>query len=152
MAEVRFRAGEGRDAARLMALADRSPGAPSWTAATWDGVLASAADGQQRAVMIAEHEDETIGLGVIGMAGDDAEIESLAVSTAWQRQRVGVRLCEQMMAWAKERGAARILLEVRVSNGAARGLYASLGFREEAVRRRYYREPDEDAVLMARTL
>jgi ribosomal-protein-alanine N-acetyltransferase len=152
MVELTFRAGEDRDAQRLMWLAEGSPGAPHWTAATWDGVFVSAAEGQQRVVVIAEHRGEAVGFGVVGMRGDDAEIESVAVIAAWRRQRVGMWLCEQMMAWARERGAARMLLEVRVSNAAARALYASLGFQEEAVRRLYYRQPEEDAVMMARAL
>jgi ribosomal-protein-alanine N-acetyltransferase len=42
------------------------------------------------------------------------------------------------------------MLEVRASNGAARALYARMGFREVSVRRAYYREPAEDALVLWR--
>jgi ribosomal-protein-alanine N-acetyltransferase len=86
------------------------------------------------------------------MAGEAAEIESLAVRPGARRQGIGRSLCEASMRWAAERGASRALLEVRVSNDAARALYESLGFREVAVRRGYYREPDEDGLTMERVL
>jgi ribosomal-protein-alanine N-acetyltransferase len=61
-------------------------------------------------------------------------------------------MCEELMRWAKMRGASKVLLEVRVSNHAARALYESLGFHEIAIRKGYYRDPDEDGLVMAREL
>ena len=55
---------------------------------------------------------------------------------------------EAMMTAAKERGACSIALEVRESNMGAISLYKEFGFRQEAVRRKYYQEPEEDAVIM----
>jgi ribosomal-protein-alanine N-acetyltransferase len=152
MDEIAFRSADGADVGRLMALVDDCPGAPRWTLTTWQQVLDSAIAGRQRNVLVAESEGRFVGFGVVGIADDAAEIESLAVSPAARRQRIGRGLCEALMRWARVSGASRALLEVRVSNHAARALYESLSFREVAIRRGYYREPDEDGVTMAREL
>ena len=59
---------------------------------------------------------------------------------------------EAMIAGMKERGEERLLLEVRASNLPARTLYESIGFVCDGIRKRYYRDPAEDAVLMSLTL
>ena len=57
-------------------------------------------------------------------------------------------LMDTLVRSAREQGASVITLEVRNSNQAARNLYKSYGFVEEAVRKSYYTEPIEDAVIM----
>jgi ribosomal-protein-alanine N-acetyltransferase len=114
--------------------------------------MGSATTGEQRNILVAESEEGLIGFGVVGIAADQAEIESLAVSTTARRRGIGRSLCEALMQWARMRGASRALLEVRMSNHTARALYESLGFHEVAVRKDYYREPDEDGSVMARAL
>jgi ribosomal-protein-alanine N-acetyltransferase len=151
-AGVIVRLAETSDLLRLLALAEISRGAPRWAARTWQQVLESPSTGVQRIVLIAESVSECVGFGVIGLAGDDAEIESLAVSTMWRRRGIARRLCEDLFGWARARGAGRASLEVRVSNSAARALYGSLGFREVATRRGYYRDPEEDALVMTTEL
>jgi ribosomal-protein-alanine N-acetyltransferase len=102
----------------------------------------------QRIVLIAESVNEGIGFGVLGRAGEEAEIESLAVTTAWRRHGIARRLCKDLLGWAHARGARHASLEVRVSNTAAQALYESLGFHQVAVRRSYYRDPEEDALVL----
>lgn len=147
-----LRSAEICDLQRLLTLADGSPGAPRWSPRTWQQVLESRSTGAQRIVLIAESVNELIGFGVLGLAADDAEIESLAVSEAWRRRGIARRLCEDLFGWARARGAKRASLEVRVSNNAARALYESLGFHEVATRRGYYRDPEEDALVMTTEL
>jgi len=101
---------------------------------------------------VAESEGRLIAFGVVGIGGDEAEIESLAVKSDVRRKGIGRSLCESLMHWARERRASKVLLEARMSNDAARSLYQSLGFREIAARKSYYREPEEDGVVMAREL
>lgn len=137
------------DVQQLLALSDSSPGAPRWSPQTWQQVLDSLQSGVQRVVLIAESENECVGFGVLGIAADDAEIESLAVTASWRRRGIGKRLCKELLDWARDRSARQASLEVRVSNTAARALYESLGFHEVAVRRNYYRDPDEDALVMS---
>jgi ribosomal-protein-alanine N-acetyltransferase len=90
---------------------------------------------------------------VVGYAGvwlmvDEAHITTFAVHPDWRRQGVGRRLLLGMLSVAEEIGATKLTLEVRVSNVAAQGLYAELGFAIAGVRERYYTDDGEDAYIM----
>jgi ribosomal-protein-alanine N-acetyltransferase len=91
-----------------------------------------------------------VGYGVVATAGGEAHLLDLSVAPEWQRQGVGGELARFLMQIARERGAARMFLEVRPSNAAARSLYVAHGFREIGLRRDYYPGPSgpEDAVVM----
>jgi ribosomal-protein-alanine N-acetyltransferase len=79
---------------------------------------------------------------------DELHINSLAVADSWRRQGVARRLLAHVFRDAVAVGATKATLEVRQSNHAARALYEQLGFVVEAVRRDYYRDPREDALLL----
>lgn len=83
------------------------------------------------------------------VAADEAELANLAVAAPHRRRGVGGRLLEVMREVARERGAERMYLEVRVSNQAARSFYLRHGFAATGRRRDYYSRPREDAVTMA---
>jgi [ribosomal protein S18]-alanine N-acetyltransferase len=146
------RPAEVSDLQRLLSLAEDCPGAPRWPSHTWRQVLESPSAGLARVVLIAESVTDCVAFGVLGLAGDDAEIESLAVDTSWRRRGIAKRLCKDLFGWARARGARHASLEVRISNTAARALYESLGFHQVAVRRGYYRDPEEDALVMTAEL
>jgi ribosomal-protein-alanine N-acetyltransferase len=84
--------------------------------------------------------------------GEDvlAELESVAVAETARRAGVGRALSEGVIAWCREVGAAGVGLEVRSANSAAIALYHGMGFVEVGWRKRYYRDPEDDAVLMQR--
>lgn len=151
-AGIILRPAEESDLQRLLALIEDCPGAPRWAPQTWRQILEFPPAGVQRIVLIAEAVNECVGLGVLGRSGEEAEIESLAVSASWRRHGIARRLCADLLGWAHARGARRTSLEVRVSNAAARSLYESLGFHEVAIRRGYYRDPVEDALVMTAEL
>ena len=79
---------------------------------------------------------------------DELHINSLAVADAWRRRGVARRLLRHVFRDSVEAGARSATLEVRESNVPARALYETLGFRVEAVRREYYQEPREDALIL----
>lgn len=79
---------------------------------------------------------------------DEAEIANLAVVPTARRRGVARALLEEIVAEAREARIARLFLEVRESNAAARALYASMGFAPIARRPRYYRKPVEDAIVL----
>ncbi len=88
--------------------------------------------------------------GVVGlwyMAGE-AHVVSLAVRADRRRRGVGELLAIAAIEQARRRAAALATLEVRESNAPARGLYAKCGFTERGVRRGYYPDNREDAVIM----
>ena len=94
---------------------------------------------------------------LIGYAGmltvlDTADITNVAVLPAFRCQGLARELMTALIAAAKAQGVTRLQLEVRESNTAARALYESLGFTVDGKRKRYYRRPDEDAVLMSLSL
>jgi ribosomal-protein-alanine acetyltransferase len=149
---ITIRSAGSADAEGLLKLSEASPGAPAWKPQTWHSVLASAVSGAQRIVLVAEADNQLVGFGVLGRAHDSAEIESLAVTTAWRRRGLGREICDQLLAWARDHGATQAFLEVRVSNSAAQSLYKSLGFQESGIRRGYYQQPDEDALVMTLAL
>jgi tRNA threonylcarbamoyl adenosine modification protein YeaZ/ribosomal-protein-alanine acetyltransferase len=82
------------------------------------------------------------------MIFDELHINSLAVEVDRRRQGVARALLRRVMRDAAASGARSATLEVRQSNQAARGLYEGLGFKVEAVRRDYYQEPREDALVL----
>ena len=59
---------------------------------------------------------------------------------------------EGLWGFCKEKGAERMLLEVREKNSAARALYESFGFEQISVRKNYYSHPTEDAIIYRREL
>lgn len=82
------------------------------------------------------------------MVFDELHINSLAVEVRWRRHGLARRLLREVFRESIADGARSATLEVRQSNIAARALYEGLGFRVEAVRRDYYQEPREDALIL----
>ena len=79
---------------------------------------------------------------------DELHINSVAVDATRRRLGIARRLLEYVLAEAAAGGARGATLEVRQSNEAARKLYEGLGFRVEGVRRNYYQDPKEDALIL----
>jgi ribosomal-protein-alanine N-acetyltransferase len=82
------------------------------------------------------------------MVFDELHINSLAVDVARRREGLARRLLQHVLAEAANAGANAATLEVRRSNTAARALYEGLGFAVEGIRRDYYQDPREDAVIL----
>lgn len=79
---------------------------------------------------------------------DGADIMTIATDPAFRGRGIGRTLISNITERLRNMGLKWLTLEVRPSNAAALGLYASLGFQEVGRRPRYYRDPVEDAVLM----
>lgn len=79
---------------------------------------------------------------------DEVHINSVAVSENLRRKGIARKLLEGVLGEAAAGGARSATLEVRQSNEAARRLYESLGFLVEGVRRAYYQDPREDALIL----
>ncbi len=79
---------------------------------------------------------------------DEAHITTIAVRPHLRRRGLGELLMVSMADAAISAGADKMTLEVRVSNYEAQSMYRKFGFREEGVRRRYYSDNNEDAVIM----
>ena len=100
--------------------------------------------------LVAEEGGEVIGMIAMRVVADEAEILNLAIAVPWRRRGLGGRLVDSAMAQAEAAGAVRVFLEVRESNAVARAFYSRIRFIEVGRRRGYYRNPDEDALVLAR--
>ncbi len=90
---------------------------------------------------------------VIGVAGfwvmvDEAHITTIATRNDYRRQGIGERLLISTIEMATQLSAKVVTLEVRLSNKEAQALYQKYGFRKAGVRRGYYSDNGEDALLM----
>lgn len=79
---------------------------------------------------------------------DEGEVANVAVAPEARGLGVGALLLDAMLAESRRRAVATLFLEVRESNAPARALYASRGFLPVGRRRRYYRHPVEDALVL----
>lgn len=79
---------------------------------------------------------------------DELHINSLAVAPEWRQRRLGSALLAAVFEASRREGARRATLEVRASNLPACRLYERSGFRQVAVRRDYYTNPVEDALIL----
>ncbi|MEK9659922.1 MAG: ribosomal protein S18-alanine N-acetyltransferase [Chloroflexota bacterium] len=96
----------------------------------------------------AVEREELVGyLGMWYMAGE-AHIIEVAVRESHRRRGLGELLLLGAVELALERGQSDVTLEARVSNDAAKALYLKYGFREVGLRRRYYSDNNEDAIIM----
>ena len=100
---------------------------------------------------LAEEGGQVCGYGCLIVLFEDAELANIAVAPAHRGKGIGKALMERMHETAKALGAERMLLEVRVSNEKAIGLYERYGYQRYGIRENYY--PDgEDAYLMTKSL
>ncbi len=83
---------------------------------------------------------------------EEAELQNIAVSPSFRRKGLGRALLRHCTRLASEKGAQRLLLEVRTGNSAAKNLYETEGFVSYAFRKNYYKNPTENALLMEKKL
>jgi ribosomal-protein-alanine N-acetyltransferase len=93
-------------------------------------------------------ESKIVGMVVVWLILDEAHIATLAVHPAYRRKGIGSRLLKQALIEAVDRGARRAMLEVRANNATAQSMYHRFGFVVVYRRPRYYRDNNEDALLM----
>jgi [ribosomal protein S18]-alanine N-acetyltransferase len=85
-------------------------------------------------------------------AGSDAELLKLSVIHSCRRQGIAQALLKSLCSHIYVRECSQLFLEVRKQNRAARSLYAKLGWRKTGIRKNYYRQPMDDAIMYVRNL
>lgn len=98
--------------------------------------------------IVAEHEGQIVGFCGLWNVIDAAQITNVAVTMSLRGQRIGETLMREAMRIAKEAGMDVMSLEVRVTNTVAQNLYKKLGFQEGGLRKKYYVDNGEDALVM----
>lgn len=93
-------------------------------------------------------DDRIVGYGGMWTLYDEAHVTNIAVLPAYRRRGFAKKMLLSLMAWAIQRGAEKMTLEVRETNAGAQQLYAGLGFLQQGRRPRYYDDTGEAALLL----
>ena len=99
--------------------------------------------------LAAKEEGRLAGYVLLRCLLDEAELHRIAVPPDCRGRGIARRLLCEGIEECQRRGAETVWLEVREGNAPARALYESFGFTKEGVRKNYYDNPQEDAVIMA---
>jgi len=98
--------------------------------------------------VVATRDGQVVGYAGMWVLLEEAHVTNIAVHPRYRRRGLGETLMRELMRLAREAGASRMTLEVRPSNSPAQRLYAKLGFHRHGIRRRYYSDTKEDAIVM----
>jgi ribosomal-protein-alanine N-acetyltransferase len=141
---VSFRPMAGADLDAVMAIENVIYTHP-WTRGNFADSLSAGS-----ACWVMELQGVMVGYAVLSCAAGEAHLLNLSVAAAWQRRGLGRALLMYVFDLIKKNNIIVLFLEVRVSNTAARTLYANAGFREIGVRRGYYPAyvGREDAIVL----
>jgi ribosomal-protein-alanine acetyltransferase len=145
----------------MMNLAAPSPFAAKWSSQQYERLLrrddAQQNDQTPRLVLVIEEEPTAVApaqtgtpiAGFLVAEGVQAEweLQNLVVSESRHRRGLGSQLMRELLSRLCKQGAFAVFLEVRAANLAARALYEKFLFQETGLRRDYYHEPADDAVL-----
>jgi ribosomal-protein-alanine N-acetyltransferase len=121
-------------------------GAEAWDVRALADVMAMPGAAGRIAVDSTLGDHRPLGFSLLLLVANDAELLTIAVAPAARRHKVGMALVEDFLDIGTEAGAANAFLEVAEDNVPAQRLYAQLGFRQEGVRRDYYRRPGNKRV------
>ncbi|HYU56604.1 MAG TPA: ribosomal protein S18-alanine N-acetyltransferase [Actinomycetota bacterium] len=110
--------------------------------------LSEMAEPRNRAYLVARLGRDVVGYAGLMSYGEEAHVTTIAVDPRHQRRKIGTRLLYELISRAREMGAEAVSLEVRMSNWGAQRMYGRFGFRPVGVRKGYYQETDEDALVM----
>ncbi len=98
--------------------------------------------------VVVEENGKVIAYSGLWGVVDEGQITNVAVSKEFQNRGIGYAVITEMLAIAREEGLKSFTLEVRESNQNAIKLYKKLGFMKEGIRKNYYENPTEDALIM----
>lgn len=115
---------------------------------TYGLYLSELALGGLRCYLVARSRGEVVGYGGAMYIGPDAHVTTLATAPEFHRRGIGGRVLLGLARAAVAHGAENLTLEVRVTNEAAIALYRRFGFAPAGVRKNYYAEVNEDALVM----
>lgn len=110
--------------------------------------LSEMLDNDRAYYLVAKLNQKPVGYIGVWLIAGEGHITNVAVHPDHRGKGIGHRLMQAVEELAKRRGATRMTLEVRVSNEIAQRLYRKLGYIAAGIRPRYYRDNDEDAIIM----
>ena len=115
-----------------------------------EGSIASELDNPLSLWLVAEQDGAVCGYVGSQTVLDETDMMNIAVRPDCRRQGIAAALIEELVARLKERGSHILRLEVRESNTPAIALYNSMGFTQLGIRKTYYRNPKENALILGK--
>jgi ribosomal-protein-alanine N-acetyltransferase len=103
---------------------------------------------RNRCYLVARVGRDVVGYGGVMCYGDEAHVTTIAVDPAYHRRKIGTRIMYELIQESIRLGAKAVSLEVRVSNWGAQRLYSRFGYKPVMIRKGYYQETSEDALVM----
>jgi ribosomal-protein-alanine N-acetyltransferase len=97
---------------------------------------------------VAEVDERVVGMIVAWLFVDEVHIATIATHPDFRRQGIAQKLLTHALRYTADEGAVTSFLEVRESNLAAQEMYRKFGYENTGRRKRYYKDNDEDAILM----
>lgn len=148
--EIRIRHASLKDIPAILEVQRQAPEAGRWSEEDYVGCLPA----EDTLFLLAEESGQgSVKAFLLGrLMADEMEVLNLVVLPALRRQGIGRRLLEDAIARGTAQGARQCWLELRASNQSALAFYRAQGFEESQRRPRYYREPEEDAIVCVRRL
>ncbi|MEH6939274.1 ribosomal protein S18-alanine N-acetyltransferase [Bacillus sp. JJ664] len=144
ISSVAFRQMREEDLNQIMEIEKKSFATP-WT---YDAFYNELHTNQFAHYVVAEVDQEIIGYCGLWVIIDEGHITNIAILPEYRGNGLGEKLLIAVMDTARELGAETLTLEVRVSNDVAKGLYRKLGFQDGGIRKSYYTDNYEDALVM----
>lgn len=141
---ITFRAMELRDLDAVMEVEHASFTLP-WSREAFYNELVN---NKYAVYLVAEDDGKVVGYCGAWVILDEAHITNIALLPNWRGRGLGEELLVQMMTKAERMGTRRMSLEVRVTNHVAQKLYRKLGFQDGGIRKFYYTDNMEDALVM----
>jgi ribosomal-protein-alanine N-acetyltransferase len=151
---MNIRLSTAADIPALIRLERQSPTAGHWEEEQYRQIfLPSESSAFKRLALVVDEDlasgvaTHILGFVVARHIGPEWELENIVVAAAARRKGLGGRLLGELLRRIRETGSESVFLEVRESNRGARALYQKWGFQETGRRKRYYGNPQEDAIL-----
>ncbi|MBM7655732.1 ribosomal protein S18-alanine N-acetyltransferase [Neobacillus cucumis] len=98
--------------------------------------------------IVLEEDNKIIGYCGTWIVIDEAHVTNIAILPEYRGKRLGDALLSKLISVAREMGARSMTLEVRVTNHVAQSLYRKFGFQNGGIRKNYYSDNQEDALIM----
>ncbi|GAA1278449.1 ribosomal protein S18-alanine N-acetyltransferase [Sphaerisporangium rubeum] len=146
---VSLRQMEENDLAAVLAIERATFPFDAWS----EGMLRGELHDQPRTrhYIVAVEDGEIVGYAGLAAAGDQADVQTIAVTSGRQRAGIGSAMLRELLTEAERRAVTAVFLEVRADNPAAQAMYERFGFERIGLRSRYY-DDGTDAIMMVLTL
>lgn len=141
--KVQFQSLKPEHIPEILEIEQREQGAP-WSEQSFRNELSNAVS----YFLVGLHQSQVIAYGGLWLVVDEAHVTTVMVAPEFRRHGIGKQLMHRLLEHAQEAGMSCSTLEVRAKNTPAIKLYEQLGYVQAAVRKKYYPNDNEDAIVM----